>query len=52
MIDTFKPLKIVKKANDVEDENYMYTWVQKNQSRGLAVWIDSFFEWKGMLLKK
>jgi homogentisate 1,2-dioxygenase len=27
MIDTFKPLKIVKKANDVEDPNYMFTWV-------------------------
>jgi homogentisate 1,2-dioxygenase len=27
MIDTFKPLKIVKKANDVEDQNYMFTWV-------------------------
>ncbi|MCA1059915.1 homogentisate 1,2-dioxygenase [Rossellomorea aquimaris] len=27
MIDTFKPLKIVKKAHDVEDPNYMFTWV-------------------------
>ncbi|MGM0828608.1 MAG: homogentisate 1,2-dioxygenase [Bacillota bacterium] len=27
MIDTFKPLKIVKKAKDVEDPNYMFTWV-------------------------
>jgi homogentisate 1,2-dioxygenase len=26
MIDTFKPLKIVKKAKDVEDEKYMFTW--------------------------
>jgi homogentisate 1,2-dioxygenase len=27
MIDTFRPLKIVKKAKDVEDTAYMYTWV-------------------------
>ncbi|TYO69087.1 homogentisate 1,2-dioxygenase [Rossellomorea marisflavi] len=27
MIDTFRPLKIVKKAKDVEDPAYMYTWV-------------------------
>ncbi|MHA7139408.1 homogentisate 1,2-dioxygenase [Rossellomorea arthrocnemi] len=27
MIDTFKPLKIVKKAKVVEDPNYMFTWV-------------------------
>jgi homogentisate 1,2-dioxygenase len=27
MIDTFNPLKIVKKAKDVEDEKYMFTWV-------------------------
>jgi homogentisate 1,2-dioxygenase len=27
MIDTFKPLKIVKKAKEVEDEKYMFTWV-------------------------
>ncbi|MEG9297584.1 homogentisate 1,2-dioxygenase [Mangrovibacillus sp. Mu-81] len=26
MIDTFKPLKIVKKAKDIEDEKYMFTW--------------------------
>lgn len=28
MIDTFKPLKIVKKAKDIEDPNYMYTWME------------------------
>ncbi|MBU8878650.1 homogentisate 1,2-dioxygenase [Bacillus sp. FJAT-29790] len=27
MIDTFKPLKIVKQAKVIEDEKYMYTWV-------------------------
>lgn len=27
MIDTFKPLKIVKQAKAIEDEGYMYTWV-------------------------
>jgi homogentisate 1,2-dioxygenase len=29
MIDTFKPLKIVKQANTIEDPNYMYTWIEK-----------------------
>ncbi|MHC0035501.1 homogentisate 1,2-dioxygenase [Pseudoneobacillus sp. C159] len=29
MIDTFKPLKIVKKAQAIEDRNYMYTWIEK-----------------------
>jgi homogentisate 1,2-dioxygenase len=29
MIDTFKPLKIVKKAHEIEDKNYMYTWIEK-----------------------
>lgn len=29
MIDTFKPLKVVKKAQDIEDLNYMYTWIDK-----------------------
>ena len=29
MIDTFKPLKVVKKAHDVEDKNYMFTWIEK-----------------------
>ena len=29
MIDTFKPLKTVKKAKEIEDEQYMYTWVEK-----------------------
>lgn len=27
MIDTFKPLKIVKQAKEIEDEKYMYSWV-------------------------
>ncbi|CAM3674925.1 homogentisate 1,2-dioxygenase [Mesobacillus zeae] len=26
MIDTFKPLKTVEKANEIEDAQYMYTW--------------------------
>lgn len=29
MIDTFRPLKIVKKAQEIEDQNYMYSWVEK-----------------------
>lgn len=29
MIDTFKPLKVVKKAQSIEDKNYMYTWIEK-----------------------
>jgi homogentisate 1,2-dioxygenase len=29
MIDTFKPLKVVKKAQTIEDPNYMYSWVTK-----------------------
>jgi homogentisate 1,2-dioxygenase len=29
MIDTFKPLKVVKKARKYEDENYMYSWLEK-----------------------
>jgi homogentisate 1,2-dioxygenase len=29
MIDTFKPLKVVKKAHELEDPNYMYTWIDK-----------------------
>lgn len=29
MIDTFKPLKIVKKAQEIEDKNYMFTWIEK-----------------------
>ncbi|MFD1737218.1 homogentisate 1,2-dioxygenase [Bacillus salitolerans] len=28
MIDTFKPLKVVKKASEIEDKNYMYTWIE------------------------
>ncbi|MGD7045348.1 homogentisate 1,2-dioxygenase [Jeotgalibacillus proteolyticus] len=28
MIDTFKPLKVVKKAKHIEDSQYMYTWVE------------------------
>ncbi|QED47697.1 homogentisate 1,2-dioxygenase [Cytobacillus dafuensis] len=27
MIDTFRPLKVVKQAKEIEDENYMFTWV-------------------------
>ena len=27
MIDTFKPLKIVKQVNEIEDKKYMFTWV-------------------------
>ncbi|MED3562496.1 homogentisate 1,2-dioxygenase [Bacillus xiapuensis] len=29
MIDTFNPLKVVKKAQTFEDENYQYSWVEK-----------------------
>ena len=29
MIDTFRPLKVVKKATAIEDEQYMYTWIEK-----------------------
>ncbi|MDR0140491.1 homogentisate 1,2-dioxygenase [Metabacillus idriensis] len=29
MIDTFRPLKIVKQAKMIEDADYMYTWVEK-----------------------
>lgn len=29
MIDTFKPLKAVKKAEAIEDKQYMYTWIEK-----------------------
>ncbi|MFZ3588804.1 homogentisate 1,2-dioxygenase [Bacillus sp. DJP31] len=29
MIDTFKPLKVVKQAEEIEDKNYMYTWIEK-----------------------
>lgn len=29
MIDTFKPLKVVKKAQTIEDPNYMYSWIAK-----------------------
>jgi homogentisate 1,2-dioxygenase len=29
MIDTFKPLKTVKKAKEIEDDQYMYTWIEK-----------------------
>ncbi|OHR63675.1 homogentisate 1,2-dioxygenase [Bacillus sp. HMSC76G11] len=29
MIDTFRPLKIVKQAKKIEDADYMYTWVGK-----------------------
>ncbi|QFT89198.1 Homogentisate 1,2-dioxygenase [Bacillus sp. THAF10] len=29
MIDTFKPLKVVKSATGIEDKNYMFTWIEK-----------------------
>jgi len=29
MIDTFRPLKVVKKAQKMEDEHYQYSWVTK-----------------------
>jgi homogentisate 1,2-dioxygenase len=29
MIDTFKPLKVVKNAQDIDDPNYMYSWITK-----------------------
>jgi homogentisate 1,2-dioxygenase len=29
MIDTFRPLKVIKKALELEDENYQYSWVEK-----------------------
>ncbi|MEH7181210.1 homogentisate 1,2-dioxygenase [Neobacillus vireti] len=29
MIDTFQPLKVVKSANQMEDINYMFSWVEK-----------------------
>ncbi|MBN8199978.1 homogentisate 1,2-dioxygenase [Bacillus sp. NTK034] len=28
MVDTFRPLKLVKKAKSIEDEKYMYSWVE------------------------
>ena len=31
MIDTFRPLKVVKKAQQMEDANYQYSWVQKKK---------------------
>ncbi|KAA0550063.1 homogentisate 1,2-dioxygenase [Bacillus sp. BGMRC 2118] len=31
MIDTFKPLKVVKRAQTIEDQNYMYTWIEKKK---------------------
>ncbi|MFP7300019.1 homogentisate 1,2-dioxygenase [Neobacillus niacini] len=29
MIDTFHPLKVVKKASEIEDPDYMFSWVEK-----------------------
>ena len=29
MIDTFHPLKVVKQAVDIEDQGYMYSWIEK-----------------------
>ena len=31
MIDTFHPLKVVKTANQFEDPNYMFSWIEKNE---------------------
>ncbi|MGX1191516.1 homogentisate 1,2-dioxygenase [Metabacillus sp. SLBN-84] len=28
MIDTFRPLNVVKKAQEIEDKDYMYTWIE------------------------
>ncbi len=28
MIDTFRPLKMVKKSQEIEDTNYMFTWME------------------------
>lgn len=28
MIDTFRPLKVVKKAQKIEDQNYQYSWIK------------------------
>lgn len=30
MIDTFRPLRVVKQAQRLEDANYQYSWVEKN----------------------
>ena len=29
MIDTFRPLRVVKQAHTIEDENYQYSWISK-----------------------
>ena len=29
MIDTFRPLRIVKQAHETEDEKYMYSWIEE-----------------------
>ena len=29
MIDTFRPLRIVKQAHETEDEKYMYSWIEQ-----------------------
>lgn len=31
MIDTFHPLQVVKKAGQIEDPAYMYSWMEKNE---------------------
>lgn len=31
MIDTFKPLKVVKAARTMEDEDYMYSWYRQQK---------------------
>jgi len=30
MIDTFRPLKVIKNAHEIEDSNYKYSWVSKS----------------------
>ena len=30
MIDTFRPLRIVKQAHETEDEKYMYSWIEED----------------------
>lgn len=33
MIDTFRPLRVVKKARHIEDENYKYSWIGKKLTK-------------------
>ena len=32
MIDTFRPLRIVKQAHETEDEKYMYSWIEEDHT--------------------